>query len=161
MSKGPKERVPHPWTLWILCAVLAAIALINAALAWDHVQRADEYRALGVSYPPLLRAGFALVWAVVLGALALELARRRRWARRWILVVLSNYGAFGVLWLVIYARSDFDQERIAFHAVLTAVLILLAAWIMRWQRIRRAFEPGAASSTPDDPFPSSSGEVSA
>lgn len=162
MSKGPKERVPRPWTLWILCAVLAAIAVINAALAWDHVQRADEYRALGVSYPPLLRAGLALIWAIALGALALGLVQRRRWARRWILVVLSNYGAFGVLWLMIYARSDFDRGRIAFQAVLTALLVALVAWIMRWPRIRRAFEPGAAPNRPPgDPFQPSSGEMSA
>lgn len=161
MTDVPNDRAPRPWALWMFCAILAAIAVINAALAWDHVLRADEYRALGVSYPPLLRAGFALIWAGALGAFAVGLAWRRRWARRWILVVLSNYGAFGVLWLVIYARSDFDQGRIAFQAVLTAALIALVAWMMRWRRIRRAFEPDAAPGTPDDPFQSSSGEVSA
>ncbi len=160
MTETPKARATRPWTLWIFCTILAAIAAINGALAFDHVTRADEYRALGVSYPPLLRAGFALMWAIALGALAAGLARRRAWARRWILVVLSNYGAFGVLWLMVYARSDFDRERIAFQAALTALLIALVAWMMRWRRIRRAFEPGAAPDTPDDPFQPSSGEVS-
>jgi len=126
--------------VWALSAVVAAIAAINAGLAWDHIAHADAYRALGVSYPPLLRAGFALIWTMALGALAVGLARRRAWARRWILIILSNYGAFGVLWLVIYARSDFDRGRIAFQAALTALLIALAAWVMRWRRVRRAFD---------------------
>ena len=80
------------------------------------------------------------IMTFLLGALAVGLARRRAWARRWILVILSNYGAFGVLWLVIFARSDFDRGRIAFQAALTALLIALAAWVMRWRRVRRAFD---------------------
>jgi hypothetical protein len=140
MSNVPPTRAPRPWIVWVFSAIVAAIAAINVGLAWDHVAHADAYRALGVSYPPLLRAGFALIWAVVLGALAVGLARRRAWARRWILIILSNYGAFGVLWLVIYARSDFDRGRIAFQAALTALLIVLAAWMMRWRRVRRAFD---------------------
>lgn len=140
MTSLPDQPAPRPWTLWAFCAIIALIAAINAALALDHVTHAAEYRALGVSYPPLLRAGFALIWAVALGALAAGLARRRRRAARWSLFVLSNYGVFGVLWLVIYARSDYDRGRIAFQAALTALLLALAAWVLRWRRVRRAFE---------------------
>jgi hypothetical protein len=57
------------------------------------------------------------------------------------LIILSNYGAFGVLWLLIYAQSDFSQGRIVFQAVLTTGLIALVGWIMTWRRIRRSFEP--------------------
>lgn len=140
MTSPPDPPAPRPWTLWAFSAIIAAIAAVNAALALDHVARAADYRALGVSYPPLLRAGFALFWAITLGALAIGLARRRRWAARWSLVILSNYGAFGVLWLVIYARSDYDRGRIAFQAALTALLLALAAGVLRWRRVRRAFE---------------------
>lgn len=150
----------RPWTLWALSAIIASMAVLNAALAWEHLARAGDYRALGVSYPPLLRAGFALAWAAALGWLALGLARRRRWARRWSLVILSNYGAFGVLWLVIYARSDYDRGRIGFQAILTALLLALLAWSLRWRRIRRAFErpPGELS---DGPATLHSGDASA
>ena len=48
MTNVSPPRAPRPWTLWVLSATLAAIAAINAALAWAHVARAGEYRALGV-----------------------------------------------------------------------------------------------------------------
>lgn len=151
MTSSPDPPAPRPWTLWAFSAIVALIAAVNAALALDHVARADEYRVLGVSYPPLLRAGFALIWAAALGALAVGLARRRRWAARWSLVVLSNYGAFGVLWLVIYARSDYDRGRIAFQAALTALLLALAAWVLRWRRVRRAFQTQHGEPSEPDP----------
>ncbi len=151
MTSSPDPPAPRPWTLWAFSAIVALIAAVNAALALDHVAHAADYRALGVSYPPLLRAGFALIWAAALGALAVGLARRRAWARRWILVILSNYGAFGVLWLVIYARSDYDRGRIAFQAALTALLLALAAWALRWRRVRRAFQTQHGEPSEPDP----------
>lgn len=114
--------------------------VINLWLAWDHVVRAGDYRDLGVSYPPLLRAVFALGWGVTLLLFGAGLARRRRWARRWILLVISNYGVFGVLWMVVFAASDFGRERIGFQAVLTVVLVALLAWFLRLRRVACRFE---------------------
>ncbi len=121
---------------------MGVIGLYNLLLAADQARRADHWRALGVSYPPLLRAGLALAWGVLFAALAWGLVRRRPWARRWILLIVSNYGVFGVLWLIGFAASDFGRERVAFQAVLTAGLIGLLAWMLRWRRVRSAFEPG-------------------
>lgn len=139
MSDGT-HRPRRPWTLWALSLVVILVGVANLALALDHAWHAGHYRARGVSYPPLLRAALALGWAALLLALGVGLARRQRWARRWLVLALSNYGAFGVLWLVIYARSDYDRGRIAFQAALTALLLALAAWVLRWRRVRRAFE---------------------
>ncbi|MBI5959255.1 MAG: hypothetical protein HY866_11000, partial [Chloroflexi bacterium] len=124
----------RPWTLWFFSLIIMLIGLYNLLLALDHVGRAGEYRDLGVSYPPLLRAGFALGWGMTLLAVGIGLARRRRWARRWILIVLSNYGAFSVLWLTVYTESDYSRGRIGFMAALAAGLVLAAAWILRWRR---------------------------
>ena len=136
-SDDPLDR--RPWLLWALSAAVALTGAANLLLAADHALRAAHYRALGVSYPPLLRALFAAGWGAVLLALAIGMARRRRWAQQWILIILSNYGAFGVLWLVAYAASDFGRERIAFQAVLTVVLLLVLAWLLRRRRIRCRF----------------------
>jgi len=120
------------------------VGAANLALALDHALHAGRYRELGVSYPPLLRAAFALGWAALLLALGLGLARRRRWARRWIVLALSNYGMFSVLWSIGFARADFARQRIAFQVVLVVVLVGMAAWVMRWRHVRAAFEaPGA------------------
>ena len=136
------EHTPRwPWSLWLFSLIMVLISVYNLLLAFDHVRHAAYYRDLGVSYPPLLRAAFALVWGVVFLMFGIGMARRKPCARRWLLILLSNYGLFGVLWLMVFARSDFGRGRIAFHAVLTAVLIVLAAWIMRWRRMRWPFQP--------------------
>jgi hypothetical protein len=145
MTNASHAAPRRPWQLWGFSLIIAGIGAYNLWLALDHLRHAATYRALGVSYPPLLRAGCALGWAVIVLALAVGLARRQRWARRWILVILSNYGAFGVLWMVIFARSDFSRGRIAFQAVLTVALLALAAWIIRWRSIRTAFAPPDSS----------------
>jgi hypothetical protein len=126
--------------LWMLSLIIGGIGVYNLLLAWDHLRYAAHYQDLGVSYPPKLRAAFALIWGVVLIVLGIGLIRRHPWARRWILIILSNYGAFGVLWLLIYAQSDFSQGRVAFQAALTAILVALVGWVMMWRRIRRSFE---------------------
>lgn len=144
------SRHLRPWSLLILTLVVLLIGVYNALLALDHVRHADDYRALGVSYPPLLRAGLALVWSAVLLAAGAGLWSRRRWARRWLVAILSNYGAFGVLWLIVFARSDFARGRIAFQAVVTALLVGLVAWIMRWSRVRVAFDVTSSQTNPGE-----------
>jgi hypothetical protein len=135
------QHLPRrPRSLWIFCLIITLLAVYNVLLALDQLTRAGYYRDLGVSYPPLLRAGLALAWGVALLVVAGGLFRRRRWARRWTLIVLSNYGAFNVLWLVIFARSDFSRGRLAFEALLTLALVTLAGWVLRWRRIRAAFD---------------------
>lgn len=146
------ESSRRPWTLWALSLIIAAIGAANVALALDHALHAERYRALGVSYPPLLRAALALGWGGVLLALAIGLAWRDRRARRWALLVLSNYGAFGVLWMSVYAESSFDRGRIGFQAALTLVLLALLAWVLRWKRIRAPFE-GQSKAAPGERDP--------
>lgn len=142
MSDGT-HRPRRPWTLWALSLVVILVGVANLALALDHAWHAGHYRALGVSYPPLLRAALALGWAALLLALGVGLARRQRWARRWLVLALSNYGAFGVLWTIGFARADFARQRIVFQIVLAALLVGAVAWVMRWRRVRAAFEvPG-------------------
>ncbi|MBN1680311.1 MAG: hypothetical protein JW966_08455 [Anaerolineae bacterium] len=120
---------------------MMSVGAYNIVLALDHVRFAAHYRDLGVSYPLALRVVTAAGWGGLFVALGIGLARRRQWARRWLLAALSNYAMFGVLWLVLFARSDFGQSRIMFQAVVSVILVLLVAWVMRWRRIRCAFEP--------------------
>lgn len=144
--RAPK-RHPRPWTLWAIALIIALIGAANLALAWDQLRHADRYADLGVSYPIWLRTITALAWGALLVAFGAGLARRQQWARRWVVLLVSNYGLFGVLWLVSYAESDFGRDRIAFQAALTGLLVLLLAWVMRWRRVRRPFDP-----TPPDPI---------
>ncbi|MBN1566028.1 MAG: hypothetical protein JXA10_19470 [Anaerolineae bacterium] len=128
------------WALWTFALIITLTGGYNLLLAWDQARHAGDYRDLGVSYPPLMRAGFALFWGIIFLRFGLGLARRQQWARRWIVVVVSNYGAFSVLWLIVYAASDFGRDQIPFRAVLAVGVTLLTALIMRWGRMRQAFE---------------------
>jgi hypothetical protein len=148
MPSIPDSVSRRPWSLWIFSLIVAGIGVYNLALALDQVRHAGYYRMLGVSYPPLLRAVTALAWGMILLALGSGLARRQRWSRRWTLLILSNYGAFSVLWLVVFARSDFGRGRIVFQAALTAILVALAGWVIHWRRIRAAFVYPAEPETP-------------
>lgn len=135
------DRLPRrPWSLWLFSLIIALIGVYNVFLALDNVRYAGHYRDLGVSYPPLLRALVALLWGAALLTVASGLVRRRRWARRWTFFVVCNYGACGVLWLVVFARADFARDRLPFHTALTVVLVALAGWVLRWRRIRVPFE---------------------
>ena len=129
-----------PWSLWAFSLIIALIGVYNLALGLDHAMHAAHYRDLGVSYPPLLRAALALFWGVAWLTFARGLALRKNWARRWLVIFTSNYGAFGVLWMIGFADSDFGRGRIAFQAAITVLLVALAAWALRWQRMRRPFE---------------------
>jgi hypothetical protein len=156
---SPRIEPTHrrPWFLWWFSLIITWIGLYNLSLAVDHVRHADTYRALGVSYPPLLRAGFALLWGILFVALGIGLARQKSTARRWILIILSNYGLFNVLWLMVFARSDFARSRIPFHATLTLLLIALVGWVLRWRRMRVPFERRSEPTQPE----STRGEVTA
>jgi hypothetical protein len=130
----------HPWLVWGLSLIALLTALYNLLLALDQAINAGEYRALGISYPPLLRSVLALAWGIGFAAVGIGLARRQSWARRGLLILVSNYGAFGVLWIVVYARSDFSRDRLPFQIAVTAGVIAAVAWITHWWRVRRAFK---------------------
>jgi hypothetical protein len=140
MTERYHNTSPRPWLVWALSLIALLTAAINLRLALDQSLNADDYRALGVSYPPLLRSALALAWGIGFAAVGIGLARRQAWARRGLLVLVSNYGAFGVLWIVVYARSDFSRDRLPFQIAVTAGLIAAVAWITRWRRVRRAFK---------------------
>ena len=71
----------RPWLVWGLSLITLLTAMINLLLALDQAIHAGEYRALGVSYSPLLRSALALVWGISFAAVGIGLARRQRWAR--------------------------------------------------------------------------------
>lgn len=141
MTDRMSTRPRRPRLLWLFALILATIAVANLALALDHVCHADRYRALGVAYPPLLRAGWGTMWAVVLLSVAAGLIGRRQWARRWAVLAVSNYAALSVLWPIGFARADFARQRLPFQTVLATGLALGAWWVMRRQDVRAAFAP--------------------
>lgn len=157
MTDARSHRARRPRLLWALALLLATVGVANLTLALDHVRQAGYYRALGVSYPPLLRAGWGLLWAVALLSVAAGLIGRRSWAYRWAALVVSNYAAFCVLWSIGFARADFARQRLLFQGALAAGVALAAWWVMRRRNVRAVFVTAQneqpeyiAESGPDD-----------
>jgi hypothetical protein len=157
MTDARSHHARRPRLLWALALLLAAVGVANLALALDHVRHAERYRALGVSYPPLLRAGWGALWAIVLLTLAAGLIGRRPWAYRWAALVVSNYAAFSVLWSIGFARADFARQRLLFQGALSAGVALAAWWVIRRRNVRAVFVTAQneqarhiAESGPDD-----------
>ena len=69
------HNIPRrPWLLWGLSLIVLLTAVYNLLLALDEAINAGEYRALGVSYPPLLRSALALVWGIGFAVVGIGLA---------------------------------------------------------------------------------------
>lgn len=147
MSNTRTHSAPRPWTLWGIALLLTGMGALNLWLALDHTLHAGDYRALGISYPPLLRASLALLWGLAWGVAGIALLRRTPHSRRWILLVASNYSVFSVLWLSVFAESDAARARVPFVAVLAAGSVVALAWVLSWRRITTRLQHVHAAET--------------
>lgn len=104
-----------------LLAVVNALSLLSIIMQ----TRSD----VTPSYPPIVRAITAGVWAIAWGWAAL----RRPLTLKMVAPLLTAYGMWSVLWLLIFVRSDYDRGRVAFQAAFT-VLLLIPVWAAYWRR---------------------------
>ena len=137
MSEDSSYSPNHPWILWGFSLINLLAGVINLRLALDQALHAGRIPRAGCVVSATAagrdRAGVGRCTFVVFG---IGLIRRRQWARRWILILVSNYAAVSVLWLVVYAESDYSRGRIVVQAMIAAGLVGLAAWIVRGRRIQ-------------------------
>jgi hypothetical protein len=113
---------------------LIGLILINGLNLIVSAADAVYVSTLNLSYPPLLRIVAALGWMLAFGYLALGTMRGRPGVRRQVAPLLTLYGVWGVLWLLLFARSSYAQGRVAFQAALTVVL-LLPFWWLHWRHV--------------------------
>ena len=112
--------------------VVAAVAVVNGLSAVQTVGTISGQIALGVSYPPLIRGAASAIWTVVFAALTVGLFRRSVRVLRLVAPLLTIYGLWALLSLLVFARADFDRGRAVFQAVFTlAVLIPFWWWHFR------------------------------
>ena len=115
----------------LLIEVLAVLALINAATALQLAQSIPDQQALGVSYPPGVRLILAVLWTALFVGLIIRLLRRPRATIRLVPPLLTLYGLSSIIWLLLFARTDFDRGRIPFQIVATGLLLVLLWWLCR------------------------------
>ncbi len=122
---------------WLVAALLVLIGanLLDTA---GTVSAASQYQAISVPFPAGLRIALALAWTLVLAVLVVGLLRGHRLAFRWTAPVLTAYALFGLLWQVMFARSDYARGQIGFQVALS-LIALLPVW---WIAIRRGWLRG-------------------
>lgn len=120
----------------LIAAVLPLIAakVIEVAVtlnSWAHY--VTLMAEIGLPFTPTMRLAFAGFWALALVILALDLWRKRAWARWWAAPLLTLYGATHWLWQALFVRAEFDRGRLGFQATITLV-VLLPVWVIAWRR---------------------------
>ncbi len=115
-----------------LIGVLILIALVNGIEAAQTLLDASAQYALTVSYSPVVRVAASVFWMTLCLRSAYELIRRSAHAIVRSALLLTAYGGWGVLWLILFARSDYDRGRIVFQAAMT-VLLLIPVWVTGWR----------------------------
>ncbi|MHB8624838.1 MAG: hypothetical protein ACYDBJ_00630 [Aggregatilineales bacterium] len=117
-----------PWSRYIVIA----LTLVNGITALQTLNDLPVQTSLGVSYPPLLRGVTAAIWAALFVWLTFGIFRHSALALRLFAPTITAYSVFALLWLVVFARADFDRGRTAFQFVLT-LIILTPIW---WWHVR-------------------------
>jgi uncharacterized membrane protein YhaH (DUF805 family) len=105
-------------------ALLTAGAALHQAISAARVLTLPPELAARLTLPLPLEFVAGVVWALVFAYLTLKLLRLH--ARRtagWALIIFVTYS---LLRLFLFAQADYDQQRLPFLVIVTA--ILLAGW---------------------------------
>jgi hypothetical protein len=115
----------------LIALALTVLIAVNGYNFAASLADAPYAYTLGLSYPPLLRIASALLWAALFAVLLIGVVRGRPGVRGRVAPALTVYGAWSVIWLIVFARSDYAHGRIAFQAAATVVLLLPFWWLHR------------------------------
>ena len=106
--------------IWWLCALTTALALFQGAAAGRALALSPALGA-AVSLPGALGFVAASAWALLFALLTVNLWRLRPSAVRHTTVALIAFVLYSAARLALYARADYDQQRLPF-ALATALL---------------------------------------
>ena len=118
----------------LLIVILAVLTLLNAVAVLQLLRSFSIQLAPAVAYPPLARILYNSFWTLLFLWLIFRLLRRPRAAIRSAPPLLTLYGIANVIWLALFARADYDRNRIAFQIVFTG-LLLIPVWLVCRDRL--------------------------
>lgn len=113
------------WELILLTALLAVFQF-GAALRALNVP--PELRAQ-VSLPTVLEFVGGGLWALLFAAITVNLIRGR--ALQPAVLIVSGFVIYSLARLIVFARADYDLNRLPFLAAITVCLLLAAALLRR------------------------------
>jgi hypothetical protein len=113
------------WEL-ILLTVLLALFQIGAAL---RALRIPPELGAQISLPMILEFVAAGLWALLFAVITVNLIRGR--ALRPAVLIISGFVIYSLARLIVFARADYDLNRLPFLVVITVCLLLTAALLLR------------------------------
>ena len=136
----------HPFLI-LLCLTLALFQIITAL----RVLQLPDAVASVVSIPPMLQVALSAGWALLFFMAAVTLYNRKVFSVRLAGGVIVAFMLYSLLRLVVFARADYDRERLPFLIVLTLSLLALPVWrLLKPQRNAPSMEEGTVHDTESD-----------
>ena len=125
---GSNRGRGYLWIAFSACVILVALNLIGS------IQVIRTNPSMEVSYPVVLRVASGVGITALFAALAIALLRVPNHALGLFAPLISLYGLWDTLWLILFAQASYDQGRIGFQLIITLVcLIPIWALHFRWQ----------------------------
>jgi hypothetical protein len=119
------NHISRSWELIFLCALLG---LFQVGVARRALNIPPELRAQ-ISQPVAFEFIAGGLWALLFAAITVNLIRGR--ALRPAILSISGFVIYSLARLLVFARADYDVNRLPFLAAITVCLLLLAALILR------------------------------
>lgn len=117
-------------------ALCILLGLRGVGIAWTVLATLAQYRALDVAGAWPLRVVLYGAWGVWFWRVAWGLYRRQPWAGRAFVPSVLFWALFEVGWFALYTQATYDQRRLPF-VVVTSAMVVGFAWWMRWRFKRR------------------------
>lgn len=130
----------RPRAVTVLACGVFIMGGVNAARVWVYLSDWTFWAGFNAPFALPARLALSIVWALALIAVAVGLWIGLGLARRAALFALPVYIAFGAAWSIVFARGDYERGRASFLIGLSAIAILLVAWILTRDRVRTYFE---------------------
>lgn len=113
---------------WELILLTALLAVFQFGVALRALNVPPELRAQ-VSLPTALEFVGAGLWALLFAAITVNLIRGR--ALQPAVLIVSGFVIYSLARLIVFARADYDLNRLPFLVAITVCLLLAAALLRR------------------------------
>jgi len=144
MASAPAD-IPsssRPRSVTMIAVGVLLLGLVNIYRALILFQQTDLQLGLGVSLDPRVRMVIAVIWSIVLIALAAALWIRKPLTRVLVPVLLLVYAIYRLALVGIFAQSAYARESQVPTIVLYGIAIAITGWALNRRAVRRYFENG-------------------
>lgn len=144
MASAPAD-IPNPSrprSVTLIAVGVLLLGLVNIYRALILYQQTDLQLGLGVSLDPRVRMVIAVIWSIVLIALAAALWIRKPLTRLLVPLLLLVYAIYRLALIGIFAKSVYVRESQIVTVVLYGLAIAFTSWALNRKAVRGYFEKG-------------------